>query len=62
MENTLKKYIIHNYDLLLSGSDEIKPDLVVLIIKVQYDWKEESAEEERNLLFQSNASLRSQIS
>ena len=41
----LTKHIIHNYDLLLSGSDEIKPDLVVLI-KVQYDWKEESAEED----------------
>ena len=54
----LTKHIIHNYDLLLSGSDEIKPDLVVLI-KVQYDWKEESAEEERNLLFQSNGSLTS---
>ena len=54
----LTKHIIHNYDLLLSGSDEIKPDLVVLI-KVQYDWKEESAEEERNLLFQSNSEVRS---
>ena len=38
-------------DLFLSGSDEIKPDLVVLIIKVQHDRKEESAEEERYLLF-----------
>ena len=43
-------------DLFLSGSDEIKPDLVVLIIKVQHDRKEESAEEERYLLFQSNGS------
>ena len=37
-------------DLFLSGSDEIKPDLVVLIIKVQHDWKEERAEEKRYLL------------
>ena len=43
-------------DLFLSGSDEIKPDLVVLIIKVQHDWKEESAEEKRYLVFQSNGS------
>ena len=51
----LTKHIIHN-DLLMSGSDEIKPGLVVLIIKIQHDWKQESAEEERYLLFQSNGS------
>ena len=43
-------------DLFLSGSDEILQDLVVLIIKVQHDRKEESAEEKRYLLFQSNGS------
>ena len=43
-------------DLFLSGSDEILHDLVVLIIKVLHDRKEESAAQKGYLVFQSNGS------